>query len=425
MALAALAWHFNTPPRHLAFKAMPETLRTIAAAAVVFGIAGFGLIRLLLPEPLRRYELLWVLPTGACAVGLALTVLCFAAVPYPVALGLTLAAGIGLGYRAVGRRGWPRVELPRLGWPLYLAFVALAVALVPLLLIQHFAAPVGFGSDAHVATGVAQFLQHDYPTSVDLHQPLNQMQPTWQSKYPIYYAFAAVSSISGLATWQVLSILAAFMLALTSLGMFLLARDVFRAPVAVAIVAMFAATLDRVALATIGTRIQPDVGLLRDALHADPGMVGGPAGAVPARPARRTVGLLALFALVVVLAYPLAAPIPAVPLIVFAVTGWRRRRKAGEPVLSAPISTADAAACCGSCRWWCSWRCRWPGRWTRRSRLSGPWLPAALAGGWAGDLSGYVPWGYFFSLPNSPVGTVLFVAVLVLASLGWPGSPGR
>ena len=55
---------------------------------MLFGVGGFGLVRLMLPDALRDYELLWVLPTGGCAVGLALTLLGFAHVPYPVALAL-------------------------------------------------------------------------------------------------------------------------------------------------------------------------------------------------------------------------------------------------------------------------------------------------------------------------------------------------
>ena len=87
---------------------LPDVLRALASTVVVFGIGGFGLVRLLLPGPLRDYELLWVLPTGGCAVGLAMTVLGFATVPYPVSLALVLVGGLGLGVLAVRRRGWTR-----------------------------------------------------------------------------------------------------------------------------------------------------------------------------------------------------------------------------------------------------------------------------------------------------------------------------
>src|SRR5205085_10280421 len=83
LALGALAWHFDASPRLEALDAVPDAARALAATAVVFGTGGFGLVRLLLPAALRGYEPLWVLPTGARAVGLAMTVLGFAAVPYP------------------------------------------------------------------------------------------------------------------------------------------------------------------------------------------------------------------------------------------------------------------------------------------------------------------------------------------------------
>src|ERR1700734_3444904 len=66
IALVVLAWHFNAKPRHEAFSAVPDALRTIAATVVLFGVGGFGLVRLMLPDALRDYELLWVLPTGGC-----------------------------------------------------------------------------------------------------------------------------------------------------------------------------------------------------------------------------------------------------------------------------------------------------------------------------------------------------------------------
>ena len=42
---------------------------------------------------------------------------------------------------------------------------AAALALVPMVSVQQYAAPVSTGSDAHVAAGVGQFLKHSYPTS--------------------------------------------------------------------------------------------------------------------------------------------------------------------------------------------------------------------------------------------------------------------
>ena len=113
LALAAVAWHFNVTPRHEAFAAVPDTLRALAATAVLFGICGFGLVRLLLPAALRRYEPLWILPTGGCASGLALTALEFAGVPYTVSLPLVRADRSDPGLRS-DLHGCPSAPCPDL-----------------------------------------------------------------------------------------------------------------------------------------------------------------------------------------------------------------------------------------------------------------------------------------------------------------------
>src|SRR5258708_7328444 len=86
LAVAAPAWHFDSPPRLDALQALPDTLRVFGAVVLLFGVTGFGVVRLMLPEALRRYELFWILPAGGCATGLAMTVLGFAAVPYAASL---------------------------------------------------------------------------------------------------------------------------------------------------------------------------------------------------------------------------------------------------------------------------------------------------------------------------------------------------
>src|SRR5206468_7929673 len=52
----------------------------------------------------------------------------------------------------------------------------------------------------------------------------------------------------------------------------------------------------------------------------------------PSRDRRAALVLLAVFFAVVLFAYPLAAPIPAVPILVFGVLDRRRRKRAGERV---------------------------------------------------------------------------------------------
>jgi hypothetical protein len=414
----AVAWHFNTRPRHEALAAVPDVLRALGATALLFGVGGFGLVRLMLPDALRDYELLWVLPTGACAVGLALTVLGFAHVPYAVSFALIVIGGVGLAAFALRRRGRPRLPAARLAWPMFLAAVVTFAALVPMLLHQHYAAPVGTGSDAHVAAGTASLLKHASPTGTDISQPINRMPPTWQSKYPIYYAFAAVSTVSGLATWQVLAPLAAALLGMAAAGFFLVARDVFRLPVGWALAAMALAGLDREALHTIlnpyfnqtwGFFALPFTLVLGWWL-VQPGLK---------RRARGACGLLlAIFALVLVFAYPLAAPIPAVPIVIFVALEWRRKLRAGEAILRP--------------------------RDLYRGRLSLLWLiplaallvvPAigvgqkavtaaeVLAPGhslqaWGGDLPGFIPFNYFVSLPGPWLFVPLVLVLFALAALG-------
>jgi hypothetical protein len=395
----------------------------LAATVVLFGLAGLGLVRLLLPASLRRYELLWVLPTGGCAVALALTVLGFAAVPFAVSLALVLAAGLALSAYAVSKRGWPSVDLGSLAWPLLLAIAIATIALVPMLFEQHYAAPIGTGSDAHVAAGTAQFLKHSYPLGVDTSQPINRMPPTWRSKYPIYYAFAGVSSVSGLATWQVLPILAAILIALAAIGLFLVAREVFGTSAGVAAAAMGLAGLDRMAIHTAtnpyfnqtwGYFAMPFTLVLGWwVVRPDAGRRARQAGVV----------LLALFALIVGFAYPLALPLPAGPIVVFALLERRRRVKAGERVFRprdlyrgrrsliwiVPLCAALAVPVYGVYQ-------------KVESGVS-VLLPGHSLAAWGGDLGGFIPFNYFLSAPNSVLGTVLAVAVIALAAYGFSHQP--
>jgi hypothetical protein len=423
VALVALAWHFNAKPRHEALSAVPDALRGLAATLVVFGIGGFGLVRLLLPAALRDYELLWVVPTGGCAVGLALTLLGFAYVPYPAALAVILIAGLALGAVAVRRRGWPAISAGRLGWPVFLALAVTFVALVPMLMRQHYAAPIGTGSDAHVAAGTANFLKHAYPTGTDVSQPIDQMPPTWQSKYPIYYALAAISSVSGLGTWQVLATTAAAMLGLAAVGLFLVARDVFRAPAAVAAAAMLLAALDREALHTI---LNPYFNQTWGFFAMPFTLVLGWWLVQPAQGRRARQGtavLLAMFALVLVFAYPLAAPIPAVPLAVFVWREWRRKLRAGEPVFRPrdlyrgrrsliwliPLVVLLAVPAIGVGQ--------------KAVGAAKVLAPGNSLQAWAGDLPGFIPFNYFVSLPGSLIFVPLTVAVFALAAFGlWRSS---
>ena len=122
----------------------------------------------------------------------------------------------------------PRPRLDATAWPAYIAVLLLCIALVPLFR-SGFATVIGSGSDAHLAAGTAEFLKHARPGTVDASLPVDQVPLVWRSKPPIYYAFAAVSSLSGLETYEVLSVLGALLLTLAAVGWFVFAREVLGA----------------------------------------------------------------------------------------------------------------------------------------------------------------------------------------------------
>ena len=343
---AAHLIHGQGVSRAYAGSAVGAAERVIAASVGLFGICGLGLVRLALPERLRRHEALWVLPVGACTSGLALTALGFAAVPFTASLIAVIAAAAAVAVVAFRRRPpsgatfGRRLEEGRLAaWPLYLGLLIVVLAIVPMLrgpvpilhLHNGFPTVEGTGSDAHLAVGSAQFLQHYYPTSVHPEAPINLVPTVWRSKFPIYYAFAGVASLSGLAPYQVISTLAAMvMLALACIGFYLLARDVLGAGVGVGLAAMAIVALDRMVLHTI----------VHPYFNQTWGFATVPFVIVLGWWSVRTAGqrsrgglvLTALFLLVCTLAYPLAGPIPALAIALFWLGDRRDRRRRGEPV---------------------------------------------------------------------------------------------
>lgn len=428
VALVVLLWlgsaasQLNTTPRHEAFAAVPDTLRAIGAAVLLFGVGGFGLVRLLLPDGLRRHELLWILPTGGCAVGVFMTLLGLAHVPYAVSLVLTLLAGAAFGVFAVRRRGWPSAPTIELAWPGYLAIVVVAVAVIPMVFALHYATVTGTGSDAHMAAGAANFLKHASPTGVDISQPIDRMPILWSSKFPIYYAFAGVSTLSGLDTWQVLVPLAGMLLAFAALGLFLVARYLLGAGPLTAVAAMGLAGLDRMAL---HTGMNPYFNQTWGYFAMPFTLVLGWWLVQPSTPraARRgTAILLALFALVLIDAYPLAAPIPLIPIAVFMFLERRRRIREGEQVFR--LRTLFR----GRRKLWLIPMCA-------AFSVTGYGISSKALGAlevlapnksliaWGGDLRDFIPLDYFFSLPETGAGKFVLLVLLVLAVMGLRRQP--
>ena len=299
------------------WRALPELLAVAVAAVLFFAVGGLGLTRLLLPAEQRQHELIWALPVGACANALALTVLGFAQVPFKVSLGVVIALGAGLALFAHRRRpGAPVVRC--FVWPAYVAVLIAAVSLIPLFR-AGFVTVEGQGQDAHLAVGTAQFLQKHPPQAVAISEPVDRVPLVWRSKQPIYYALAAVATLSGREVFETISCLAAVMLALACLGFFLVARELLRAPPWAGIAGMGLVGLNPMVLHTV---MHPYFNQTWGFFAMPFAMALAPYAAAGRR-SRSTIALLLAFLAVCGFAYPLALPLP---LLVLAVYLWPERR---------------------------------------------------------------------------------------------------
>jgi hypothetical protein len=400
-----------------------DVLRAGAATVAVFGIAGMGLTRLLLPASLRRFELLWVLPVGAVAAALELAVMSYAHVPFDVALVIVFGASAALA--AWGWRRDPGLPAPRSApagaatWrallvPLYIALLITMIALLPMFR-SGFATVIGNGSDAHLAVGTAMFLQDQHPGTVAVEEPVDRVPLVWRSKPPIYLAFGAVAKVAGMQPYAVIATLSGVLLALAALGFWLLARELLGAGAWAAAAAMALIGLNRVALFTAmhpyfnqiwGFMVMPFTIVL--AWHVV---------------RRGTLGgwiLLGSFLALLGFAYPLALPIPLMSIVVFMAFDRRRR---GLALLALP-------------------RLR-----SRRDLLwivpllllllsvpvkgvfekAGSVLRMVSTGGslqnWGGDLFGFIPERYFLGLGDAATGGLALALLVVGLVLGLRHAP--
>jgi len=361
-------------------------------------------VRLLLPAELRAHELLWYLPVGACAAALELAVLGYLRVPFAVNLAVVLVANAALVVVALRRAGAPGRPPSTAGvaWPVYVAVLVACVALVPMFR-AGFATVQGFGSDAHLAVGTGHFLKDHAPGEVAPEEPVDQVPLVWRSKPPIYYPMAAVSSLSGLETWEVFSTLAAIMLALAALGFFLLAREALGAGLAGAAVGMAVVGLDRVALQV--------------AMHPYYNQIWGfftlpfaillAYWAAKAR-TRGSAVLLAMFLAVGAFAYPLAVPIP---LVALAALLWPERRRLrglwhGKRSLlwMVPLALVLAVPVGGVLE--------------KAASAIRPVVDTGMSlAAWGGDLDHFIPEHQFVSMPSTSalliLGPFLLVALVV------------
>ncbi len=409
-----------------ALSMVPETLRALGAAVLLFSVCGFGIVRLALPAGLRAAEALWILPVGAAASALALTVLGFAAVPFGVSLAAVLVAGAALSGYAWRRLGPPPQPGGAVGWPAYMALLLVCVALIPFFR-AGFPTVIGEGSDAHLAVGTAHFLQHNYPTEINPAEPVDRVPLVWRSKQPIYYVLGAVSALSGMETYETIAPTAALVLALAAVGLFLVARFLLGAGLLVGLVAMGVVGLDRMVLhtgmhpyfnQTWGYFAFPFALVLAWWVVRPDARRGGEVGG-EVRPdgARGGAVLLALFLATGATAYPLALPIPATALVVSGFLERRARRRRGEEVASlsprrlyhgpqsllwmAPLGVLLAIPALGVLE-----------KGLSALRVLGP--NTSLIS-WGGDLVEFIPLHHFFAIPFGLGAPLLVLGMLVLS----------
>ncbi len=413
---------------------LPETVRALGAAVLLFGVCGFGIVRLALPAGLRAAEALWVLPVGAAASALALTVLGFAAVPFGVSLVVVLAAGAALSVHSWRRLGPPARPGGAVGWPGYVALMLVLVALIPFFR-AGFPTVIGDGSDAHLAVGTANFLQHNYPTAINPAEPVDRVPLVWRSKHPIYYGLGAISTLSGLETYEAIAPVAALMLALAAVGLFLVARFLLGAGLLAGLVAMGVVGLDRMVLhtgmhpyfnQTWGYFAFPFALVLAWwVVRPDERRGGGRAQAAEAevaspdrpRSGRGGAVLLALFLAIGATAYPLALPIPLTALVVAGFLERRARRRRGEEVAS--LSPRRLYRGPRSLLWMIplGLLLAIPALGVIEKGLSALNVlgPSASLRSWGGDLGTFIPLHQFFAIPFDGGAPLLVFGMLVLA----------
>jgi hypothetical protein len=409
LVVAAVAVQIARESGVVGISALGSVAAIALAALAFFAVCGFGATRLLLPEGLRRYELAWAIPVGACTSALGLTLLGFAFVPMAISIAVLAVAGIALGVFAVRRSG-PPARPPRwreLAWPAFVAIVLACIALVPLFRAGY-ATVAGDGSDAHLAVGAAQFLQHDYPTAVNVNEPVDQFPLVWKSKYPIYYDLGAVAMLAGRQTYATISTLAAIMLALAAVGWFLFARELLGARMLGALAAMGIVGLNQMVLHTG----------MHPYFNQTWGYFTLPFSLVLAWSAVRyrsagALALLAMFLAVAAFAYPLELPIPVAALVVFAVLDadlragagaiarrvWTRRRAL---ILAVPVVLLLAIPAYG----------------VGQKLISGAvvvLVPGHSLGTWGGDLLAFIPTYEFFSLGQAGLWPWAVVAMVGFA----------
>lgn len=381
----------------------PLLLRGGVGSALLLLAGGEALAHRFTPVSLAPLRPLLVLPLGAAAAPLALTVLGFAHVPFDVNLVLVLLAGLGASV-LVRRRGTPPPPADR---PAAWAYVGVALVLVAVTLTPAFhfdqASVPGENPDSHQVVGSALLLQQAPPTATRVALPIDVVPSVWRSKYPIFYALAGASRLAGLDPVHVFGTLSAVLVALTAVGFGLLAVGCFGVP----------PLLGAVVAAMLGLSL----GTLHLALHPYYNQLWGlatlPYSLLFAWVAlrdedSRAAGLCALFLLLAVLAYPLAIPYPLLLAALFAwrlrrvprIPAWARRR----PWLLLPVLGLLAIPLYGA----------------GEKLVTGTQNLVHPGGGglWDGDIKTFFPFGDFVGTGGRVIGAVIVLG-FALGALRW------
>jgi hypothetical protein len=319
--------------------AVPAVVRTAVVAVAFFALCGYPVAHALVRDELKAYRALLVLPLGATVSSLVLAVLGLLHVPLKVSLAVVIAAAVIANVRAfrrpatssgaataagsaAARGAW----IVRVALPIMLVAVVALISLLPSFRSGYASVP-GENGDAILVVGTAVLLEQAPPTATRINTPIPSIPLEWRSKYPIYYPLAAVSTLAGQDPIVAFPTVSGLILALAALGFFLFARYLLRAPLWLALLAVFVVPLDRIVMYVT---IHPYYNELWGQFTLPFVLLFG--WRYLNAPTRRGAILFALFAVLCLLAYPLILPFPAVFLIASALVVWRRRRAEGRPV---------------------------------------------------------------------------------------------
>ena len=319
--------------------AVPAVVRTAAVGIAFFTLCGYPVACALVRDDLKAHRALLVLPLGATASSLVLAALGLLHVPLKVSLAVVIAIAATATARALrrpGRRAAPANAgatgaaraswIVRIALPIVLAVVVALISLLPSFRSGYASVP-GQNGDAILVVGTAVLLEQAPPTATRINTPIPSIPLEWRSKYPIYYALAAISTLSGQDPIVAFPTVSALMLALAAIGFFLFARYLLRAPPWLALLAIFVVPLDRIVMYVT---IHPYYNELWGQFTLPYVLLFG--WRYLNAPSRRGAILFVLFTVLCLLAYPLILPFPAVFLIASALVVWRRRRAAGQRV---------------------------------------------------------------------------------------------